>query len=336
MLSFPGDARPRLPCLRRVCLADAEPFVMANRPMSAWSEQHREVADQLTANERFKARWGLQLGWSTGFAAALHLVLLVASAQLVLSYPSLEPPPDLQAEQLYLLPFDGGAGQGIGGATPATPVEAAVEDSETEPALSAVPGAGGGGADLDADALREALGRRMGRRGGSALASVAKPQVDPEREPEPQAKALGADEGTSAGAGSDLRIGANAATPDLALLPEPDSLSLDRLSNLQPELALVSASAWVLIRNQPEVESFLRRGYSDGALNPSEVGTVSVTLWIDRKGSVEWAEISRSSGHPNLDEYALALFNEVADFRAAREQGVAVSRSVTFSVNFPW
>jgi TonB family protein len=51
---------------------------------------------------------------------------------------------------------------------------------------------------------------------------------------------------------------------------------------------------------------------------------------------VAWAEISKSSGREDLDELALALFNEVADFRPAREEGVSVSRSVTFALNFPW
>ena len=65
-------------------------------------------------------------------------------------------------------------------------------------------------------------------------------------------------------------------------------------------------------------------------------GLVDVAVWIDEYGSVEWAEISRSSGHQEMDEIALALFNEVASFRPARDQGVRVSMSVIFSVPFPW
>jgi len=98
----------------------------------------------------------------------------------------------------------------------------------------------------------------------------------------------------------------------------------------------MTASAWVLIRNQTEVEAFLRRSSLSGRIDPAASGSVSVTLWIDRRGSVEWAEISQSSGRNDLDEFTLALFNEVAAFRAARERGVYVSRSVTFSVNYPW
>jgi TonB family protein len=61
-----------------------------------------------------------------------------------------------------------------------------------------------------------------------------------------------------------------------------------------------------------------------------------VTLWIDERGSVEWAEVSQSSGDRELDEFALSVFNEVAVFRPAREEGVRVSRSVSFALNFPW
>lgn len=119
-------------------------------------------------------------------------------------------------------------------------------------------------------------------------------------------------------------------------LPEPDSLRLERLGTVRPELALVTTSAWVLIRNQTEIESYLRRSYTEGRLDRSAEGSVSVTLWIDPDGLVEWSEITESSGDQELDEFALALFNDVADFRAARDRGERVSRSVTFSLRFPW
>ena len=135
----------------------------------------------------------------------------------------------------------------------------------------------------------------------------------------------------------DIReIRTDVTTIELADLPASDSLDLGRLTGLRPELAFMTASAWVLIRNQEEVEAFLRRTYREGTLDPAVTGTVSVTLWIDQSGTVEWAEVSQSSGRVDLDEVALALFNEVADFRAARERGSTISRSVTFSLNFPW
>jgi TonB family protein len=131
-------------------------------------------------------------------------------------------------------------------------------------------------------------------------------------------------------------IESDVTTIELANLPSADSLDLSRLTGLRPELAFMTASAWVLIRNQEEVEAYLRRTYNDGILDPAVAGTVSVTLYIDQQGTVEWAEVSQSSGRTDLDEVALALFNEVADFRAARDRGDSVSRSVTFSLNFPW
>ena len=105
---------------------------------------------------------------------------------------------------------------------------------------------------------------------------------------------------------------------------------------MRPELVLSDLSAWVLLRNPTEVEMFIRRIYRRGELDRSANGTVSVALWIDKRGSVEWAEISRSSGRSDVDQVALALFSEVVAFRAARVGGVPVSRSVIFSVRFPW
>jgi TonB family protein len=99
---------------------------------------------------------------------------------------------------------------------------------------------------------------------------------------------------------------------------------------------MVVPASWVLVRNPDEVDEFMSRVYSRGELEPQAKGSVDVTLWIDERGSVEWAEIAASSGRTDMDEIALALFNEVARFRPAREEGVSISRSVIFTVNFPW
>jgi TonB family protein len=124
--------------------------------------------------------------------------------------------------------------------------------------------------------------------------------------------------------------------PDFADLPDNDPMDLDRLTALRPELSLSMPSFWVLIRNPIEVEQFIQRSYRSGDLGRGVDGSVSVALWIDEQGSVEWAEISQSSGRPDLDRVALALFSEIAQFRPARDEGVAVPRSVIFSVRFPW
>jgi len=124
--------------------------------------------------------------------------------------------------------------------------------------------------------------------------------------------------------------------PDFADLPGANPMDLDRLTALRPELSLSMPSFWVLIRNPLEVEQYIQRIYRSGELSSGADGSVSVALWIDERGSVEWAEISQSSGRPEMDRVALALFSEVAMFRPARDEGVAVPRSVIFSVRFPW
>ena len=185
--------------------------------------------------------------------------------------------------------------------------------------------------DAEVAALWDALGDRT-RRGRIRLPSLAEPSLTPEPVSEPTE----IEDGVATEEDESPNIENDASLADLAELPAPDSLALDRLSSLRPELAFMSASAWVLIRNQAEVEAYLRRSYREGLLAEDAAGSVSITLWIDRRGSVEWAEISKSSGRSDLDEFTLALFNEVADFRAARERGLYISRSVTFSVNYPW
>lgn len=290
------------------------------------------VVGARTANERFRDRWSRQLLWSTSIAVAAHFTFFVAASHWAFSYTVVDPDPVMEADQLVVLPFEGDLGAGRSGASSGMALAGgSVDPSDAEkddPATTL----GAGGSDPDIQSIRDELAERLRRRGTAVVRRVAEPE--PERKADPDSGITESE--AQADTASDPSIDPGATTAALAELPEPDSLDLDRLAALQPELALMSASAWVLIRNQPEVEAYLRRGYREGSLNASEVGTVNVTLWIDRKGSVEWAEISKSSGHPELDEYALALFNEVAEFRAAREQGVSVSRSVTFSLNFPW
>ena len=125
----------------------------------------------------------------------------------------------------------------------------------------------------------------------------------------------------------------DATTEDLALLLETSPLDLSRLSAVRPQIVLPGTSAWILIRNPAEVDRYMN--YANGE-NPEVEGLVDVAVWIDEWGSVEWAEISRSSGRQEMDEIALALFNEVASFRPARDRGVRVSLSAIFSVPFPW
>jgi TonB family protein len=283
-----------------------------------------------SANERLRDAWQRQLRRSTALAVAAHAALLAFSFTWHLSYQPLEP---LEADEnrLLLLPgFGETAGPGTTLAVlDSLPGELTEVEAESEAGLTEGPVV----TAVDLGDRWEALGERL-RGIGAPLPTLAEPEAAP---PEEEVEEVAdTEQGPATDEEGAPSIGGDARTTELAELPEPDSLSLDRLSALRPELAFMTASAWVLIRNQAEVEAFLRRSYSSGRLDPDASGSVSVTLWIDRRGSVEWAEVSQSSGRDDLDEFTLALFNEIAAFRAAREQGVYVSRSVTFSVNYPW
>jgi TonB family protein len=61
-------------------------------------------------------------------------------------------------------------------------------------------------------------------------------------------------------------------------------------------------------------------------------------MWINERGSVEWAAVQESSGYEPLDDIALDAFNEVVAFAPARSRGAAVPVSVVISVPFtvPW
>ncbi|HUP53483.1 MAG TPA: TonB family protein [Longimicrobiales bacterium] len=283
-----------------------------------------------SANQRLRDAWRGNLRRSTALAVAAHAALLAFSFSWRITYLPLEPL-EGDPDRLLLLPGFGET------ATPGTTV--AMQDSvpgelteieaESEAGLTEGPVV----TATDLGDRWEALGERLRGR-GAPLPMLSEPEIAPPEEDVEEV--VEADEGPATDEEGAPSIDGDARTIGLAELPEPDSLSFDRLSALRPELAFMTASAWVLLRNQAEVEAFLRRGYRSGRLDPNAAGSVSVTLWIDRRGSVEWAEVSQSSGRNDLDEFTLALFNEVAAFRAAREQGVYVSRSVTFSVNYPW
>jgi len=299
---------------------------MANAAMS------RSESDLLkpSANERFRGAWRKHLRRSTAVAVAAHVALLALSFTWQVSYSPLEfLLPD--ENSLALLPGFGEAP--TSGASTAVadsmPGELAETEADSEAGLTEGPVV----TTAELGDRWEALGARLRGR-GAPLPVLAEPEIAPPDEVvETPVRASSDDASLEEG---DTDIGGSARTAELAELPEPDSLSLDRLSALRPQLAFMTASAWVLIRNQADVEAYLARGYRTGRLDRDAAGSVSVTLWIDRRGSVEWAEVSQSSGRSDLDEFTLALFNEVATFRAAREQGVYVSRSVTFSVNYPW
>jgi TonB family protein len=144
-----------------------------------------------------------------------------------------------------------------------------------------------------------------------------------------------------AGRGAVRRPGAPDPSATGALTADEQSaldLALERLAGFSPEVALEASSSWVLIRNPRDVERFMGM-HSINRVEPASTGTegaVAVALWIDARGSVEWAEIIQSSGREDLDQLALELFNDVVRFRPARLAGVLSPMSAIFSVNFSW
>ena len=133
-----------------------------------------------------------------------------------------------------------------------------------------------------------------------------------------------------------IEVGRSVSEVDFSDVLGASPLDLDRLSVVRPELVTVGPSAWVLIRNPAEVERFIVGSYMRGTLDRRANGSVGVALFIDSRGRVEWAEVSSSSGRSDMDQVALEVFSEVASFRPARDEGVAVSRSVIFLLSFPW
>lgn len=127
----------------------------------------------------------------------------------------------------------------------------------------------------------------------------------------------------------DVRVRSVASELDMSRLSEDELLRLERLSALQPELAFGSLSHWLEVQNPTEVVDFMRRRFGTAAEDEPR-RTMVVALWVDETGSVEWAEISRSSGRSDLDESALELFREVVSLRPARERGLSVPTAAIY------
>lgn len=266
-----------------------------------------------TANDRLKAGWGNQLAWSTTAAVALHAALFVWSPH----WDPLQIAPDRSGawsamEAIELM--DAAASPGV------IPTVTEAPSDEPDPFVEATQGDQGsiGNADWElagrADARMDELRRR----------------TSPEPTIVESMTSLDED-------GVPIRIGGRLSDLDFEGLDEAASLELDRLSALRPELAFLSPSSWVLIQNPAEVADFMVSRFGTPTRDAAEaLETVSVSLWIDERGSVEWAEVNRSSGRPEVDELALEFFNEVVSFRPAREQGVRVPVAVIFSLTVPW
>ena len=281
-----------------------------------------------TVNEEWKAQWSDLLAWSTMFAVAVH----AAAFAFWPGWDTLDLRVESDLELLdveiawisfYEVPSSGGGGGG--GVTASL---ALLEEPDSLPVgLDAETSIGGSA--LAGVAFSGGLRERLLGRGGPVPTMVepdvasAQPDLDDDSADTPEEE------------GDGVRVTVEDHTiADLASRLETSTLDLSRLSGVRPGLVLPGISVWLLLRNPEEVEEFMRVSAYRG--NSAAEGLVGVTVWIDERGSVEWSEITRSSGRPELDESALALFNEVASFRPARDQGVRVSMSVIFSVAFPW
>ena len=285
-----------------------------------------------TANEEWKAQWNDLLAWSTMFAVAAHAAAFAFWPSWDTIDPGLEPDLELLETATSWISFYAEPSTGGGGGMAATSLALLEEpDSLPPPGLDAeasVPGA-----ELAVVEFSGGLRERLLGRGGPVPTLVepgpasAPPDLadDPVNTPE--------EEGREEEEGVDVIV-EDPTIADLALRLETSTLDLSRLAGLRPQLILPGTSAWFLIRNPAKVEEFMKIvGLRQDA---EDQGQVDVAVWIDDRGSVEWAEIARSSGTEELDEIALALFNEITSFRPALDEGVRVSMAAIFSVAFPW
>ena len=271
------------------------------------------------ANDRMKAQWHGWVARSTLVGVVLHVGVVGLWPTWERSARQSEPLRDFfQLERVTVLDA-----QSPLNVDPAPPVHISeIPDSiPTEADLVA----SASGLGVQTETLSEAFRERLIGR-SAPRPTITQPEMEGDEE-----GSTGSDEGEGS-----ISIERRISAADFSEQLSSNPLDLERLAAVRPELVLSDLSAWVLLRNPTEVEMFIRRIYRRGELDRSANGTVSVALWIDKRGSVEWAEISRSSGRSDVDQVALALFSEVVAFRAARVGGVPVSRSVIFSVRFPW
>ena len=300
--------------------------------MIAWTQRRlRQDKRYKNANEAWKAQWNDLLAWSTMFAVAAHVAVFVFWPAWDDSDSFLDPDLELLGTAwiaLYPPPSSGGGGSGTAASALAvveTPDSLLLEEVDAAALI--------GGAGVVVASVPQGLRERLAGRGGPVPTIVQfGPAFGPAFGPSTGPPGLSNDRADNR---EEVVVETDDPTAeDLALLLEATPLDLSRLSAVRPQIVLPGTSAWILIRNPAEVDRFMT-GVAYGVDSQLE-GLVDVAVWIDEWGSVEWAEISRSSGRQEMDEVALALFTKVASFRPARDRGVRVSLSAIFSVPFPW
>lgn len=276
-----------------------------------------------TANDRLKAGRQGTLHRSILASVLIHLAIILGWPES--TFPTLAAGAPAASGHLQLISLGALAAPGPARAMAPTAVEEVEEEEDPEDGRS----------DEDGETLAEGDGAPEGWEGRSAelwrLAALRPRLPDPVSEPSPEGSPdlPETDEDPSDGEEQEgLRI--RRGSEDLAYqrLSEEEMLSLERLSALRPELVLVSPSSWLIVRNPREVGAFLRDRFD--YLGPEAGGSLSVSLWVDERGSVEWAEINQSSGHEPIDASAIELFRDVVAFRPAREEGMRVPVAAIF------
>lgn len=320
-----------------------------------------------TANERLRLEAPQRLNRALILAAALHGSLFLfspdwtrsaltshwgtsASALQVVAMDLGDGGPDLGMD----LPAMDGDPEGTGSILIRPLPEASGEGEAAGDEVASSPDEWGGGADGPAGGggVGSGLaggsggvglggaGGRLGRLG--ALRPELRVPTAVEKHPESPdegSEGEGLDAGAGGGAGEEGEVRDRRVRAELTdrlddRRTREEILDLERLSALRPELALTSPSSWILVRNPGEVGEFLERRFGRPGDSQRPRGTLSVAIWIDERGSVEWAEINRSSGDPELDGAALELFERVVSFSPAREDGFRVPTAVIFWLSF--
>ena len=309
-----------------------------------------------TANEVWKAQWNDCLAWSTMLAVAAHAAAFAFS-------PGWDPLDVWVERDLELLgtgtswvSFDAvPSSDGRGATAVASGAPLQLQEPDSLPAgLDA--GARIGGPELATLAFSGGLRERLRGRGGPIPTIVepdrgldresdrelalppASPALDEDSPDALDSDALEPDTHEEDHQGEGIRVLVESPTlADPAFRLETSTLNLSRMAGITPELFMPGTSAWLLIRNPADVEEYMKIvGYEQAMQGTAAQGLVNVAVWIDDRGSVEWSEVTKSSERLDMDEAALALFSDIASFRPARDQGVRVSMSVIFSIEFPW
>lgn len=267
-----------------------------------------------TANDRFKAQAHARTAWSVVAATVAHASVLALGPGWVVFHTPRDPSAESR-EMAWISIADvptgviGASAAGVRVGDPEASSDAPDVGSSTQ--LSAWEVAG----------LSEALRDRLLRQ------SMPIPTIT---EPEPSSR------DPFVANGAPTRMGGDPSAAELSELAEVDPLELDRLSSLRPELALLAPSTWILIRNRSEVTRFMETHFRDHSWDVGDAAMVSVAIWIDETGSVEWAEIHQSSGRAELDERAIEFFRDIVSFHPARDRGTRVPVSAIFWLSLPW